>query len=254
MPLPNFTSQDATTYKTAIDTTAADHESRIGTAEGDITNLQSGKLDASRFPNVNADVPTSDEELSGLNGLTASRAVVTDATGIVSVSPTTLLQISYLSSVTSNVQTQLNGKAPEFSGALIYLTSDQSISNATFQSLTFHAESYDSNNFFSGASPTRLTVPSGATKIRLNGEVGFQTNASGDRVVSVRKNGSTANYPGHPGLSWASSNIPDYKRQFSSGPLAVSGGDYFELWLYQSSGVALNARSDTCWFSIEVLG
>lgn len=43
--------------------------------------------------------------------LTASRALVTDGNGKVSVSAVTATELGYLDGVTSNVQTQLNGKA-----------------------------------------------------------------------------------------------------------------------------------------------
>lgn len=45
------------------------------------------------------------------SALTASRALVTNANGKVEVSPVTATELGYLDGVTSNVQTQLNGKA-----------------------------------------------------------------------------------------------------------------------------------------------
>lgn len=45
------------------------------------------------------------------SNLTASRALVSDASGKVSVSPVTTTQLGYLSGVTSAIQTQLDGKA-----------------------------------------------------------------------------------------------------------------------------------------------
>lgn len=46
------------------------------------------------------------------NNLTASRALISDANGKVAVSGVTSTELGYLDGVTSNVQTQLNGKAP----------------------------------------------------------------------------------------------------------------------------------------------
>lgn len=46
------------------------------------------------------------------SNLTTSRALVSDARGKVAVSSVTSTQLGYLSTVTSNVQTQLNGKQP----------------------------------------------------------------------------------------------------------------------------------------------
>lgn len=48
--------------------------------------------------------------------LTASRALTSNVVGSVSVSPTTAIELSYLSGVTSNIQTQLAGKGPAITG------------------------------------------------------------------------------------------------------------------------------------------
>lgn len=47
-----------------------------------------------------------------LGGFTASRAIVSDALGVLAVSATTATQIGYLSTTTSDVQTQINNRQP----------------------------------------------------------------------------------------------------------------------------------------------
>ena len=72
-------------------------------AISDITNLQStldGKAASSHTHPV-----------SQITGLTASRALVSDSNGHPAVSAVTSTELGYLDGVTSNVQTQLNGKA-----------------------------------------------------------------------------------------------------------------------------------------------
>lgn len=69
----------------------------------EITNLQStldGKAASSHTHPV-----------SQITGLTASRALVSDSSGYPAVSAVTSTELGYLDGVTSNVQTQLNGKA-----------------------------------------------------------------------------------------------------------------------------------------------
>lgn len=56
--------------------------------------------------------------VSKLAALTAEKAVVTDANGKISASSVTATQIGYLSTTTSDVQTQLNGKADTVLGNL----------------------------------------------------------------------------------------------------------------------------------------
>lgn len=61
----------------------------------------------------NADIATSAAiAYSKLAALTASRALVSDGSGIVSVATTTATEIGYVNGVTSAIQTQLNAKAP----------------------------------------------------------------------------------------------------------------------------------------------
>lgn len=61
---------------------------------------------------VDADIATAAAiSLSKLAALTASRALVSDSSGVISVSTTTATELGYVSGVTSSIQTQLGGKA-----------------------------------------------------------------------------------------------------------------------------------------------
>lgn len=62
---------------------------------------------------VNADIASAAAiAFSKLASLTANRAVVTDGSGVITVSATTDAEIGYVSGVTSAIQTQLNNKQP----------------------------------------------------------------------------------------------------------------------------------------------
>lgn len=54
---------------------------------------------------------------STITGLTANRALVSDTNGHPAVSPITNVELGYLDGVTSNIQTQLNGKATSAQGS-----------------------------------------------------------------------------------------------------------------------------------------
>jgi hypothetical protein len=56
------------------------------------------------------------------SNLTASRAVVSDASGKIDISPTTSDEIAFVSGVTSAIQTQLNGKQATITGAASTIT------------------------------------------------------------------------------------------------------------------------------------
>lgn len=67
------------------------------------------------------------------NNLTASRAVVSNASGKLSVSSATTVELNYLSGVTSAIQTQINAKAAD--NAVVKLSGNQTISGTkTFSS------------------------------------------------------------------------------------------------------------------------
>lgn len=65
---------------------------------------------------------TTAAELGALNAKTASRAVVTDGSGLISTAAVTATEIGHVSGVTSAIQTQINAKAPiaspTFSGTI----------------------------------------------------------------------------------------------------------------------------------------
>ena len=72
------------------------------------------------------------------NAITASRAVASDGSGIPVASATTAAQLGYLSTTTSDVQTQINGK--QASGSYITaLTSDVSASGPGSASATVNS-------------------------------------------------------------------------------------------------------------------
>ena len=60
------------------------------------------------------------------SNLTASRALVSNGSGKVAVSAVTSTELGYLDGVTSNLQTQLNGKAPSYTYGTTDLTAGSS--------------------------------------------------------------------------------------------------------------------------------
>tara|TARA_Y100000593_G_C4261460_1_gene312411 strand:- start:32 stop:1279 length:1248 start_codon:yes stop_codon:yes gene_type:complete len=97
-----------TNRKSAMSRVATYIESGIS---GDIT-ISSGTAAIGSGVIVNADVNASAAlEFSKMENLTASRALVSDGSGDVSVSAVTSTEVGYLDGVTSAIQTQLDAKA-----------------------------------------------------------------------------------------------------------------------------------------------
>lgn len=139
-------------------------------------------------------------------------------------------------------------------GCLATRNSNQSITNATTEAVSWNAEEYDTDSFHSTASNySRITIPtgSGITKVRFSCNIVFATDATGYRGAHLYKNG--ASYPmGGIRVSKQAAGNPDGLFGMS-GILTVSEGDYFEITVYQNSGAALSLLYLYSWFAMEVI-
>ena len=109
---------------TSISATAAE----LNYVDGVTSNVQT-QLDAKQATVTGAATTVTS------NDLTASRAVISNASGKVAVSDVTSTELGYLDGVTSNVQTQLDGKATTAQGAL----ADSAVQNLSDLSITASA-------------------------------------------------------------------------------------------------------------------
>lgn len=125
-------------------------------------------------------------------------------------------------------------------GARAYLaTSAQSISNSTHTALQFNAESFDSNTLHDNSTNnTRLTIPTGMTgKWMFAGGAEFAANATGQRQITLKKNGTT----------FLTQSIQVATSAFDQEVLVIdvlsmTAADYMELHAYQTSGGSLNVN------------
>jgi hypothetical protein len=101
--------------------------------------------------------------------------------------------------------------------------------------------------------PTRLTVPAGVSRVRLQANVTWTTNTTGYRRMYLQKNGAA--FPGEFLVDSANHGSSTPINQNASTPaLEVSSGDYFELFVQQISGGNLDMQdSDTTWLAMEAV-
>jgi hypothetical protein len=137
---------------------------------------------------------------------------------------------------------------PAFSGALMEKTSDQSITSAG-AAVSWDAESYDVGNWWTSGSPTRMTVPSGVTRIRITACCRTGTNNQ-NITGNLLKNGSDV-FAGNPG---------GYSFSATGGVMLVSpvlevvAGDYFEVfWRPPSTLNIIGGSGRRSWASIEAV-
>ncbi len=117
------------------------------------------------------------------------------------------------------------------------VTSNQSIPDATETVLSFLSETYDVGAMHDNSTnPSRLTIPAGGSGIyKFHAQARFASNATGRREMHIYKNGSKiASY-----VSPTASAGFDSFLQISADDSA-SVGDYYEVYVYQNSGGALD--------------
>lgn len=144
-----------------------------------------------------------------------------------------------------------------YRGAILSRTTTQTgVVNTT--PVSWEAASFDTDSFWSAGAPTRLTIPSGITKVRLLWSVFYGTSATaGSASILLHKNGSSATSPDFWGRTTARQGTTGFSNNEASGmsaALAVSPGDYFEL-VASISGIStstIEASSRTV-FELEVL-
>lgn len=139
-----------------------------------------------------------------------------------------------------------------FRGALAYRSSDVSLANSTPAQVSWNAESYDTDAIWSVGAPTRLTVPTGVTKVRLACVLSFPTN-SGVASASIIKNGDTGPsvFPGQGGTR-VSSGSTAIRVEGHTAVISVTAGDYFEVRATHTFGSAQNLLANS-WFAMEIV-
>jgi hypothetical protein len=142
-----------------------------------------------------------------------------------------------------------------FRGCLVTKSADQTAANfTTGTALTFNTELYDTDAIHDTSSNTsRLTVPSGVSYVQVSGNI-FLSNvtASEDVYLDIRKNGVQF-VAGLPNIGTRSSlGFP--RASIISSPMAVSPGDYFELFLTTTADTSITVTATGTWFAMQILG
>ncbi len=144
-----------------------------------------------------------------------------------------------------------------FRGALVYKTADQAISNATFNMLTWDVEEYDTDSIHSNVTNnSRLTVPAGVTRVKVICHIDWDGNTSGDRIIDIRRNGNTSGTVGVGGNIIPSTNFGDLEHHATTATLTVVSGDYFEVFVFQTSGGSVDVQhvnGTKTWFAMEII-
>lgn len=158
----------------------------------------------------------------------------------------------------------VDGGASSYRGCAAYISvaaGNQSIPDGVFTALLFDSETYDTDNIHSIVTNiSRFTVPSGVTKIRMLAQISMQdTTTNTARELRIYKNGSdisALNGPiprsNHTTQTVGLTNFSTYS--LTSAALICVAGDYFEVFVEQTSGGNLGAAAGFTWAELQILG
>lgn len=135
-----------------------------------------------------------------------------------------------------------------YSGAKARRSTNQSLTNNTSAAIQFDAaDDWDVGTWHDPATNnTRMTVPTGVTRVRVIAWGRFANNGTGDRMLEFAKNGVTTNE-----RVWARAAGTWMTEIMAVADFACVATDYFEVYALQNSGGALNLEAAA--FSIEKL-
>ncbi len=149
----------------------------------------------------------------------------------------------------------LDARSLDFRGAAVRKSSDQLINAQVETALTWETVTYDTDGWYSGSQTTRLTVPSGFTRVRVSANVTWGASSDGNvRQVRLFKNNLTV-----AGM-FADSKVPAgsgvTQHNVSSAVLSVSPGDFFEVMAFHNASTSVPSvlTGSHTWFAIEGIG
>lgn len=144
----------------------------------------------------------------------------------------------------------------KFRGAMSILPST-SLPSSVDTAVAWTGEEYDTSDIYDAGSNTRLTVPAGVTKVRLTYHFTLSPRSDYESVlVQIKRNGTNP-IEGCPAVNHeyigGGSIAPSITA--SSAVLPVTGGDYFEVYVYQVNTAAASASfaATPSGFSLEVV-
>lgn len=141
-----------------------------------------------------------------------------------------------------------------FRGALVSKNNAQSVPDNTNAAVSWETEEYDTDSIHDNATNnSRLTVPTGVTRVILRANIKWAANATGRRNTVILKNGLS--FAGAPAVEQQAPTGPaSVGQNLVSAPVLVTATDFFEVSVVQTSGGNLNINLGTeSWFSMEVI-
>jgi hypothetical protein len=156
-----------------------------------------------------------------LNGSTSGSVTLSSP----AVSGTTTLTLPATSGTVITTGSTFAGTGPTFSA---YLSTNQSVSSATYTKVQCNTEEFDTNSNYDNATNYRFT-PTVAGYYQVNGAIDVGTSAITAGIATIYKNGSAFKF----GVGFGGVNVFNFNRVTVSALVYLNGSsDYVELYGY----------------------
>lgn len=146
------------------------------------------------------------------------------------------------------------GGGGSFSGVRLKLTSDKTTQDFTSgPAISWDSEAFDVGSWADlGTNASRITVPSGVTKISLTAFAKCSSVSAGSpMILSFIKNGSADESLGMGSTSAVTALGATYQT-VSSGPITVTAGDYFEVRISILSDSSVTLDGDSFFSAVDM--
>ena len=161
----------------------------------------------------------------------------------------------------SSKKTTLAVAGHQFRGARVKMNTDDTAVNAVAgYTIPFDAAVFDTDSFWSAGSPTRLTIPAGKgiTHVVATAQVTWSASTADTfNTVAIRHYNSSDTQLHHIGQRQTETGSNAAALAVSTGPLAVSDGDYFTLLFVQETDTSVTVEGDQVietFLALQVVG
>lgn len=135
----------------------------------------------------------------------------------------------------------------------VRITSNQAVSDNTYQVISWSTEDYDDGAIFDLATDaSKIYIPgSGGKLATVTVQLRYAANATGNRRIRIYKNGADANFENLANITAATGGAETFIR--STFQIVCTGGDYLQVVAYQNSGGSINLVSQSTICTVQIL-
>lgn len=152
--------------------------------------------------------------------------------------------------------TTLNASgSSSFRGALVKKSTDQTAANyTTVAAVAWDAEEYDTDTIHDNSTNnTRLTVPSGVTKVRLTASIWLNAVNASEWVQTYFTKAGAIFVGGAVQTGYNDTAAANAGCSLVSPVLSVASGDYFEVMLQVESDTSITVKANLSFFAMEII-